>query len=130
MTSGLRVFDSNGVLTLDTDDFTIRSLAKMVLAGQNAGGSGSRSDYVLMDVPGYDPSTCYVLIKPNVYAGRDQGAGVASWPVLPTYAELGGGRIAIYTYVNYRQPTGVGSNYTEFWRSYTVACTIEAVRVL
>lgn len=130
MSYGLRIYDSSGGINLDTDDFTMRRLARMELPAQGwTGGSGTRSSYISWTVPGYDPATCFILITPKTYASYNQGYDAPSYPVLPTYAELGGEQIAIYTYVNYRASTGTG-DWIDRWKSYTVACVIDAVKVL
>lgn len=131
MSYGLRLYNSNGVITLDTNDFTLRSLGKLELAATGVnGGSGVRNDYITWTVPGYDPATCYVIITPNAYTSTDQGYGQPLGRSLPTYTEPGGEVIRIYTYLNYRDPTGVGSDYKDRWIQYLAGCTLEAVRVL
>ncbi len=110
------------------DDFTLFKLAQMQVPAYNTRGYGYRTDYLLMDVPGYDPSNCFVLITPSVYAPYEQKGYSDSWGMIPTYKELGGTKIAIYTYVNRREPTGVSGNYRDAWVQNTCPSTIEAVR--
>lgn len=130
MSYGLRLYNTNGVITLDTNDFTLRSLGKMEMPASSRGGTGTRSDYITWTVPGYDPATCYVIVTPKVYTSYDQGYAVPDGPSLPTYTEPGGEVIHIYTYLNYKVPTGVGSKYVDRWTEYVQECTLEAVRVL
>jgi hypothetical protein len=130
MNFGMTVFDAIGVQTLGVEDFTIQKLAQMVLPANRAGGAGVKSDYILMDVPGYDPSTCFVTITPKAYAGYNQPGYPDLWGYVPTYKDLGGTRIGIYTYVNRRRPTGYHDNYVDEWVSHTVECVVEVMRVL
>jgi len=130
MSFGMTVFDANGVQTLGIEDFTIQKLAQMVLPESRTGGSGTRSDYILMDVPGYNPSTCFVIITPRKYAGYNQPGRPDLWGYVPTYKDLGGSLIGIFTYVNRRRPTGYRDNYVDEWVSHTVECVVEVVKVL
>lgn len=131
MSYGLEVFDSNRVKTLGMEDFTITRLATMTIP-KNPSGPGARpaprTDYILMDVLGYDPATCFVLITPKAYStgGEPRPYG---WGYIPTYKDLGGTQIAIYTYANYRDPTGIGNDYITRWVENSVECTVEVVRV-
>ena len=110
---------------MDMGDFTLQKLAVMTLPAKSSSGSGVRSDYILMDVPGYDPSTCFVTITPRYYnTGSQFGRSV-----IPTYRDLGGTQIAIITYVNYRMPNGTGG-WIDQWVESTVECVIEVVRVI
>ncbi|SNB84685.1 hypothetical protein SAMN02745900_04477 [Pseudomonas sp. URIL14HWK12:I8] len=128
---GVRVSNSNGAEVFGMSDFTLQKMASMILPARTRNwGSGVRSDYILMDVPGYDPNKCFVMITPRVYAGYDQPGYPDGWGYLPTYKNLGGTRIGIYTYVNYRRPTNVGGNYTDQWVENSVECVIEAVRAI
>lgn len=128
MSFGLNVWNESGVLTLDMGDFTLQKLSVTVLPANPSGGAvrpAPRSDYILMDVPGYDPSTCFVTITPRNYStGSTFGRSV-----IPTYKDLGGTQIAIYTYVNFRMPNGTGG-WIEQWVESTVECVIEVVRVI
>ncbi|WP_434771281.1 hypothetical protein [Pseudomonas entomophila] len=125
---GIEVRDGQNRQILSMDDFTIQKLAVMFLPAVDAVGKGVRSDYILMDVPGYDPANGFVLITPKAYAPMEQNGG-DSWGVVPTYRELGGSRIAIYTYVNRRRPTGVGNDYIEEWTENICETVVEVVRV-
>ncbi|MRF40134.1 MULTISPECIES: hypothetical protein [unclassified Pseudomonas] len=128
---GIRVSNSNGVEVFGMGDFTLQKMASMILPGRpRTYGDGVRRDYILMDVPGYDPATCFVMITPRAYAGYAQPGYPDNWGYLPTYKNLGGTLIGIYTYVNYRQPTNVGSNYRDKWVEHTVECVVEAVRAI
>jgi hypothetical protein len=130
MSYGMAVFDSNGVQTLGMEDFTIEKLAQMYLPAVRTMGNGIRSDYIVMDVPGYNPATCFVVITPRVYAGYSQPGRPDSWGYVPTYKDLGGTQIGIFTYVNRRRPTGYHDNYVDEWTEHTVECVVEVVRVL
>lgn len=112
------------------EDFTLQKLAHMIIPAERASGEGSRSDHILMDVPGYDPARCFVMITPRVYAGYPQPGHPDSWGYVPTYQDLGGTRIGIYTYVNRKRPTGVGGRYADEWISHIVECSVEVLRVL
>lgn len=130
MSFGIAVFDANSVQTLGMDDFTIQKLAVMTIPASRVGPtSGSRTDYILMDVPCYDPATCFVIITPKAYAGYGQPGYPDAWGYTPTYKDLGGTRIAIFTYVNRRKPAGVGNNYTNEWVQHVVESVVEVVKV-
>lgn len=73
MSYGLNVFDANGAQTLGMSDFTLQKLAVMNIPAMSSSGKGVRSDYIIMDVPGYDPSTCYVVITPAIYSSGQPG---------------------------------------------------------
>lgn len=128
MSFGLNVWDQNGVVSLEMSDFTLQKLSVTILPA-NPSGNGARpaprTDYILLDVPGYDPSTCFVTITPRYY---NTGA-LFGRSVIPTYRDLGGTKIGIVPYVNYRAPTGTG-NWTERWVESTVECVIEVVKVI
>jgi hypothetical protein len=131
MSFGIAVLDAAGVQTLGMDDFTIQKLAVMTIPASKAGPTtGARTDYILMDVPGYDPSTCLVIITPKVYASYNQPGYPDSWGYTPTYKDLGGTQIAIYTYANRRNPTGIGNNYTNQWVEHVVESVVEVVKVI
>lgn len=126
---GHRVRDGSGVEIFGPDDFTLSTLAKFILPAQSGNGTGVLTAPTFMsDVTGYDPAKCFVLISPLAYAGYPQPGYPDGWPMLPTYKDLGGTQIGIYCYVNRREPTGVGSNYTARWYLKTVACNVEIVR--
>jgi hypothetical protein len=72
MDFGLSVFDANGIKTLGMEDFTLQKLAVMIVPAARGGGQGNNYEYIIMDVPGYDPATCFVTITPKVYAPYDQ----------------------------------------------------------
>ena len=125
---GVDIRNANNVQTLGMQDFTISRIGSMEIpASGNLYGSGTRSDYITWTIPGYDPSNCFVLITPKVYLPDPQD-GRGTYPMLPTYRNLGGNSVAIYTYVNRRRPTGVGSNYEDEWVSNSVNCIVEAIR--
>lgn len=129
MSFGIAVFDSGGIQTLGMEDFTIQKLASRVIPASRTSGSGVRSDYILMDVPGYSPDTCFVIITPRAYAAYSQPGYPDAWGYAPTYKDLGGTQIGIFTYVNYRIPTGVGSNYKDSWSEHVVESIVEVVKV-
>lgn len=124
---GVDIRNANNVQTLGMQDFTISRIGTMEIpASGYLYGSGIRTDYITWTIPGYDPANCFVLITPKVYLPDPQDGRSA--PMLPTYRNLGGGSIAIYTYVNRRRPTGVGGNYQDEWVSNSVGCILEAIR--
>lgn len=128
MSFGVNVWNASGALTLDMGDFTLQKLAVMVLPANPSGSTvrpAPRTDYILMDVAGYNPSTCYVTITPRFYS---TGAAFGR-SVIPTYRDLGGTQIAIIPYANYRAPTGTGG-WVERWVESTVECVIEVVKVI
>ena len=129
MDYGLEVRDAKGVQTLGMEDFTLQKLAQMTLPSSYTAGQGVRTDYILMDVPGYDPATCFVTITPKLYSPNAQGAGAPRWGFVPTYKNLGGTRIGIYTYANYSTRTGDGDKRINLWVSRVVECVVEVVRV-
>lgn len=128
-TYGVEIRNASNVPTLTMQDFTISRIATMDIAGSGGiqYGSGTRTDYISWTIPGYDPANCFILITPKVYSNGPSD-GNTTYPMLPTYKNLGGNVVAIYTYVNYRQPTGVGNDYTDRWINCNVACTLEAIR--
>lgn len=125
---GFEERDSANRITLSMDDFTLFKLASMQVPAANRTGQGIRSDFILFDVPGYDPNNCFVLITPSQYASYEQPGYSDGWGMVPTYRELGGTQIAIFTYVNIKYPTGVGNDYRDQWVENTCPSTIEAVR--
>lgn len=131
---GVSVYDKKGVQTFGMQDFTLQLLYSTVLPATNSGAiptKGARTDYMIIDAPGYDPATGVVIITPNFYANYEQGPGAKQWGVLPTYKDLGGSKVAIYTYVNYMIPDGGGGGkYVSVWSELTVECTIEVFRML
>ncbi|MCM8563102.1 hypothetical protein ACLE2W_23710 [Pseudomonas shahriarae] len=130
MDFGLSVFDANGIKTLGMEDFTLQKLAVMIVPAAKGGGQGSNYEYILMDVPGYDPATCFVTITPKVYAPYDQLGYPDTWGGLPTYSNLGGTRIAIITQINYREPDGGGGGKNrEMWTRNIVESVVEVVKV-
>ena len=129
MSFGIRVSDGNGIETLGMDDFTLQRLAFMSIPASRTNGSGTRSDYILMDVDGYDPSTCFVTITPRAYATGGQGEGQGYWGCMPTYKDLGGTRIGIITYSNYSVVDGIGDTYN-LWNEQVAECVVEVVRVI
>lgn len=130
MSFGMAVWDGAGVQTLGMEDFTLQRIAIMTLPARSSAGQGVKSDYIVMDVDGYDPANCLVLITPKVYATYPQPGYPDSWGMSPTYVDLGGTRIGIVTYVNYRVPTGYKNNYRDMWKEQTVESVIEVVRVI
>ncbi|KGS15126.1 hypothetical protein ALO43_101237 [Pseudomonas tremae] len=126
---GVRVRDASNVQTLGMEDFTIRKLASMVIPASRTSGEGIRSDYILMDVPNYDPAKCFVLITPRQYASYGQPGNPDAWGYVPTYKDLGGTSIGIFTYVNRRRPTGVGGRFRDEWIEHAVESVVEVVRV-
>lgn len=126
---GIEVRDELDRQVLSMEDFTISKLASMVIPASNTYGTGTRSDYILMDVPGYDPARGFVLITPKAYSPDEQNGYGDGWGMTPSYKELGGTLIAIYTYVNRRRPTGVGNDYKDEWVQNTVESVVEVVMV-
>lgn len=129
---GVEINNANGIQTLGMDDFTIQRLATMEIPateGTRKNGRGTRSDYILWNVPGYDPAKCFLLITPKYYAGYPQNGQISSWGYLPTYRNLGGTQVALFSYVNRRWPNGSGG-YIDEWIEHTAHCVIEAVRVI
>ena len=129
MSFGIRVFDGNGVETLGMDDFTIQRLAIMTIPASRSGGLGVRGDYILINVDGYDPATCFVTITPKAYSPYPQGAGQAYWGCVPTYKDLGGTQIGIITYGNYFEVDYKG-DWIFKWKSEVVESVVEVVRVI
>lgn len=126
---GVRVRDANDVQTLGMEDFTILKLAVMTIPASHTSGKGTRTDYILMDVPGYDPAKCFVMITPKQYASYGQPGYPDEWGYVPTYKDLGGTKIGIFTYVNRRRATGVNNNYSDEWVEHPVESVVEVVRV-
>ena len=125
---GIDIRNASNVQTLGMQDFTISRIGSMEIPGSDrATGTGTRTDYITWTIPGYDPANSFILITPKVYVQEPQ-SGRGSYPMLPTYRNLGGNSVAIYTYVNRRRPTGVSSNYVDEWVSHTVNCLLEAIR--
>ncbi|HKS12749.1 MAG TPA: hypothetical protein VJS90_06880 [Pseudomonas sp.] len=128
---GVKIKNEMGIQTLGMEDFTIQRLATMEIAAAQGSGDGTRSDYITWNIPGYDPAKCFLLITPKAYAGYPQNGRNNDWGFLPTYRNLGGTQVAIFTYVNRRRQTGVGSDpYRDDWVQNTAHCLLEAVRVI
>ncbi|KJK19041.1 hypothetical protein UB48_04560 [Pseudomonas sp. 2(2015)] len=127
---GMSVRDANEVETLGMSDFTLSKLAQVIIPASNSTDQGLRSDYIELDVPGYDPATCFVTIVPRVYAQYEQPGYFDGWGCVPVYRDLGGTKIAIYTYTNRRFATGVGGNYRDEWISAVVESVVEVVKVM
>ncbi|WP_422421418.1 hypothetical protein [Pseudomonas sp. GZD-222] len=133
MIYGVEIRSEINIATLDMTDFTLSKIASMDIPATSGGmksGKGTRTDYITWNIPGYEPGKCFLILTPKVYAGNPQNGQISDWGVLPTYRELGGSSIAIYTYCNRRRPTGVGSNYIDEWIERACATVIEAVRVI
>lgn len=126
------MFDDKGVQTFGMDDFTIRKLAVLNTPRiARRFGDGVRSDYILMDVPGYDPAKCFVMITPRVYAGYDQpGTGSDLWGGVPTYRDLGGTKIGIYTYANTLRFISGSGKWVPVWVENVIESVVEVVRVI
>ncbi|GLX92039.1 hypothetical protein [Pseudomonas weihenstephanensis] len=129
MIYGLEVLDTKGVQTLGMEDFTIQRLAMMTIPASRRYGSGSRRDYITMDVEGYDASTCFVSITPKAYSPYPQGMGQAYWGCVPTYVDLGGTKIGIITYSNAYE-TDFEGKWVYTWAEEMVESVIEVVRVI
>lgn len=130
MSFGIEIFDSSGVKTLGMGDFTIQKLATFVVGSSKTAGSGVRTDSIVYDVRGYSSTNCFVIITPRAYANYNQPGYDDNWGYAPTYVDLGGTKIGIIRYMNYREPTGVGGNYKNRWIENTVECAVEVVKVL
>lgn len=129
MIYGLEVLDAKGVQTLGMEDFTIQRLATLTIPASRSGGLGIRGDYILINVDGYDPATCFVTITPKAYSPYPQGAGQAYWGCVPTYKDLGGTQIGIITYGNYFEVDYKG-DWIFKWKSEVVESVVEVVRVI
>ncbi|WP_455923262.1 hypothetical protein [Pseudomonas putida] len=60
MSYGLRVFDSAGNLSLDTNTFTYQVLGQWVVDFS----ASTTSTSVTLTIPGFDPSTCALVLLP------------------------------------------------------------------
>lgn len=129
MSFGIAVWDSKGVETLGMSDFTIQRLAIFTIPASRGGGKGTKGDYITFDIPGYDPSTCFVTITPKVYSPYPQGEAQVYWGLVPTYKDLGGTKIGIINYCNYYE-VGYDGKWVFMWSSDVVESVIEVVRVL
>jgi len=127
---GIEIFDAETNLVLGMQHFTIQEIFKVDIPKQGRGvvQSGYRSDYMEFSVPGYDPATCYVVIKPSVYAGYDQPGYDDGFGFTPTFRDIGPGRIGIVTYVNWREYRN--DNWYYYNRTNTVAASVVVVKVL
>lgn len=63
MSHGLRTWDENGVLSLDTTTFTYQVIGQWVLDFSNSTASNPTS-YTL-SIPGFDPATCSLVLLPT-----------------------------------------------------------------
>ncbi|KIF56248.1 prophage PssSM-03 [Pseudomonas fluorescens] len=80
---GLRVFDENGFLAMDTNSFTYQVLWQGVIDF-----SGATPSYTL-NIPGFDPANCVFMIIPtraqDVQSSELDGSGNAkSYPFVTT----------------------------------------------
>lgn len=129
MPFGLEIYNSSGVKVLGMEDFTIEKMFQASIPKRTGGGSGHRSDWIEFSVPGYDPSKCFVVITPSVYASYDQPGYDDEWGFTPVYKDIGLNRIAIIDYCNYYR-VDFNGDYLPYWSLCGVASTIEVVKVL
>lgn len=125
------VFDAAGVEILGPDDFTLLSLGKYQIPEYIGDGSDAEvyTPTFTLDVPGYDSSSCYLIITPNTYNPNEQlGYSHPDDRFVPTYKDLGGTVIGIYCCQNYGMYTGVSDKYKPSWRARSAACVVEVVR--
>lgn len=129
MAFGLEIYNESGVQTLGMGDFTIEKIFQATVPKRTGGGSGHLNSPVVFSVPGYNPSTCFVIITPLVYAGYDQPGYDDNFGMTPYYTDLGGTSIGIIDYCNYYLMDFNG-NYNPVHTFGGVASQIEVVRVL
>ena len=88
MAYGLRVFDENGGLSMDTSSFTYQVIWQGVIDF-----SGSVPSYTL-SIPGFNPTTCVFMIIPtraqDVQSSEGDGSGnIKSYPyVTPSSGQV------------------------------------------
>lgn len=127
---GIELSAANGALTLGMQHFTIKKIFETNIAKQGRGAiqDGWRSDLMEFAVPGYDPATCFVVIKPAVYASYDQPGYDDGFGFTPTFRDIGPDKIGIVTYVNWREYRN--DRWYNYSRTNSVAASVVVVKVL
>ncbi|HCJ30658.1 MAG TPA: hypothetical protein DHV63_15535 [Pseudomonas sp.] len=127
---GIEINAANGALTLGMQHFTIKKIFETTIAKQGRGAiqEGWRTDLMEFSVAGYDPATCFVVIKPIVYAGYDQPGYDDGFGFTPTFRDIGLNKIGIVTYVNWQEYRS--DNWYKYNRTNTVAASVVVVKVL
>lgn len=132
MSYGIEIFDENGIRTLGMADFTYRKIFEASVPGISDSWTFNRyinSPYVL-NVPGYDPSTCFVFIAPTGYYGGAQSDGsVSNQLMTPTYRDLGGEQIGIIRFANELWDDAPNQRKLNRSRWCGQACIVEVFRV-
>lgn len=126
---GIEIFDDAGVKCLSMADFTIRKIFEADIAAASSNWTnGTRSDSVVLTVPGYVASECFVVITPKSYSGQQ---GESSNALLtPYYRDLGGDQIGIVRYSQDNWYDLANQIYRPRWRLWSVACTVEVFKVI
>lgn len=63
MSYGLRTWNENGALSLDTNTFTYQVLGQWVIDFSNS--TPSNPGLVTLTIPGFNPSTCALILLPT-----------------------------------------------------------------
>lgn len=88
MSYGLRTWNEVGGLTLDTNTFTYQILGSWVLDFTNSTWS-SPTNFTL-SIPGYDPSTCGLILLPtrasDVPGAKENPSNAKAYPFVTTSA--------------------------------------------
>lgn len=63
MSHGLRTWNANGALELDTNTFTYQVLGQWVIDFSNS--TPQNPGIVTLNIPGFDPSTCALILLPT-----------------------------------------------------------------
>ena len=94
MTYGLRTWNENGVLAMDTNTFTYQILGQWVLDFSNS--TTSNPITTTLSIPGFSPTTCALILLPTraqdiYYPGSADNA--KCYP----YVEVSAGQAIIYS---------------------------------
>lgn len=63
MSFGVRTWDENGVLTLDTNTFTYQIMGQWVIDFSNS--TPKNPGIVTLSIPGFNPATCALILLPT-----------------------------------------------------------------
>ena len=105
MPQGMQIWNEDGEITLDTQDYTFTKIAELIIPGLLQGWTnGNQTEQYVVNIPDYDPETCFILISPTEYVQGEQPYPVAG-KFLPYYRDLGGESVAFIRYSLVRRGT-------------------------
>lgn len=105
MPQGMQIWNEDGEITLDTQDYTFTKIAELIIPGLFQGWTnGNQTEQYVVSIPGYDPETCFILISPTKYIKGEQPYSTTE-EHLPYYRDLGGESVAFIRYSLVRRGT-------------------------